>query len=353
MQALLDTLTQYEVYHNTALNWLLCLLITIIVYFTLRLALRFAVRRLTLLSEKTRTFFDNVFVSALKAIKPLFVFIIALWLGLRCIDRSGFEMMVDLTLVLALTLQAAFCISRMVNAYITHYAASQREENPGSVSAMQGLSFIAQLAIWSVAILLIVDNFGYDVNALIAGLGIGGIAIALAVQNILSDLFASLSIILDKPFVVGDFVIVGDLMGVVERIGIKTTRVKSLSGEQLIFSNADLLGSRIRNFKRMEERRVVYTFGVVYQTTPDQLGAIPPLLTTIICGQSHVRFDRAHFKNFGESSYDFEVVYYMGTPDYNQYMDTQQAINLAMCREFEKMGIEFAYPTRTIFMNQS
>jgi small-conductance mechanosensitive channel len=191
-----------------------------------------------------------------------------------------------------------------------------------------------------------------DVTALVAGMGIGGIAVALALQNILGDLFASLSIVLDKPFVIGDFIIVGELMGGVEKIGLKTTRVRSLSGEQLIFSNSDLLNSRIRNYKRMQERRIPFGFGVTYQTTPDQLEAIPALIKSIIECEEGLRFDRAHFKGFGESSYDFEVVYYINTPDYNAYMDAQQTINLALCRGFAERGIEFAYPTRTIHMHR-
>ena len=155
--------------------------------------------------------------------------------------------------------------------------------------------------IWALALLLVVDNLGYHVTALVAGLGVSGIAVALALQNILGDLFASLSIVLDKPFVIGDFIIVGDLLGVVERIGLKTTRVRSLSGEQLIFSNSDLLSSRIRNFKRMDERQVAFGFGVLYQTTPGQLESIPPMVREVIESTEGTRFDRVHFKSFGDS----------------------------------------------------
>jgi small-conductance mechanosensitive channel len=172
------------------------------------------------------------------------------------------------------------------------------------------------------------------------------------VQNILGDLFASLSIVLDKPFVVRDFIIVDEHLGEVEKIGIKTTRLRSLSGDQLIFSNSDLLNSRVRNFKRMYERRVPFTFGVIYQTTPEQLEAIPPMVKRIIEEIDNTRFDRAHFKNFGESSYDFEVVYFVVSPDYNVYMDIQQKINLGLCRGFAAAGIEFAYPTRTLFVTR-
>jgi small-conductance mechanosensitive channel len=207
---------------------------------------------------------------------------------------------------------------------------------------------VVRLAVWSAALLLMLDNLGVDVTALVAGLGVGGIAVALAVQNILGDLFASLSIALDKPFVIGDFVIVGDFMGTIERVGLTTTRIRSLSGEQLVFSNSDLLASRIRNYKRMQERRVAFSVGVTYQTSPDTLEAIPGMIRELIENQQTTRFDRAHFKAFGDSAYLFEIVYYVLDPDYNRFMDTQQAINLGICRRFAEHGIEFAYPTRTV-----
>ena len=206
--------------------------------------------------------------------------------------------------------------------------------------------------VWCIGVLVALDNLGIDVTALITGLGIGGVAIALATQNILGDLFASLSIMLDKPFVVGDFIRSGDHLGTVERIGLKTTRLRSLTGEQLIFSNNDLLQSRLRNYKRMAERRVLFRIGVTYQTPAGQLEAIPMMVRGIIESVGTVRVDRAHFAAFGDSSYDFEFVYYVLSPDYNVYMDVQQAINLTIVRAFERERIEFAYPTRTLFLQR-
>jgi small-conductance mechanosensitive channel len=186
---------------------------------------------------------------------------------------------------------------------------------------------------------------------MIAGLGVGGVAVALAVQSILGDLFASLSIVIDKPFVIGDFVIVDEYMGTIEHVGLKTTRIRSLGGEQIVFSNSDLLKTRIRNYKRMRERRVLFGFGVLYQTPIDVVEKIPDLMRAIVEARKNVRFERAHFKAFGESSLDFEVVYWMLDPDYNLYMDVQQAINLEMLRVFEREGIGFAYPTRTLVID--
>jgi small-conductance mechanosensitive channel len=197
------------------------------------------------------------------------------------------------------------------------------------------------------------DNIpGVQVDTLIASLGIGGIAVALALQNILGDLFASLSITLDKPFVIGDFIIVDELMGEVERIGLKSTRLRSLSGEQLVFANADLLSSRIRNFKHMERRRASFKLGVTYATPPEKLARIPSLVQEIIQAQAQVTLDRVHFKEMGEFALIFEIVYYMEMPDYKLYMDTQETINLAICQRFAEEGIEFAYPTQTVFLKK-
>jgi small-conductance mechanosensitive channel len=203
----------------------------------------------------------------------------------------------------------------------------------------------------AIAAVLILDNIpGVEITALVASLGIGGIAVALAVQNILSDLFASLSIVLDKPFVIGDFIIVDNCLGTVEHIGLKTTRLRSLSGEQLVFSNNDLLKSRVRNYKRMAERRVVFSVGVTYQTPLEKLERIPTLIRDTIEAQPAVRFDRAHFQGYGDFALNFEVVYYVLDPDYNRYMDIQQGINLGIYSSFAEEGIEFAYPTRTLYI---
>jgi small-conductance mechanosensitive channel len=216
---------------------------------------------------------------------------------------------------------------------------------------LNALRFIVRFILWTVIVLMTLDNLGVNVTTMVAGLGIGGIAVALAVQNILGDLFASLSIVIDKPFVIGDFVIVGEYMGAVEYVGLKTTRIRALGGEQIVFSNGDLLKARIRNFRRMRERRVLFSFGVLYQTQAELVEKVPAMVRGIVEAHQKVRFDRAHFKSFGESSLAFEVVYWMLDPDFNLYMDVQQKINLEMLRAFEREGIRFAYPTRTLVVD--
>ncbi len=352
MEQLFDRIQSFESGDHLIIDWFLAIAGALVFFLALRLMFSILKRRVTSLSQKTSTVADDLVAAALDSTKNISLAVAAIWGGSQFVNLGQGAMYVDFALLMVATLQVAIWANRMVTAYIAFYSESKMQDNPGAVSAIQGMSFIARLIIWSIALLLLIDNLGYDVTALVAGLGIGGIAVALALQNILGDLFSSLSIVLDKPFVIGDFIIVGELMGVVEKIGLKTTRVRSLSGEQLIFSNTDLLSSRVRNYKRMQERRVPFNFGVLYQTTPEQLEAISPKIQAIIEGIDHTRFDRAHFKGFGPSSYDFEIVYYVLSADYAAYMDIQQKINLSICRWFEQAGIEFAYPTRTVYLKQ-
>ena len=256
---------------------------------------------------------------------------------------------VQVVTVIALLAQAGLWGS----AAITFAARWQREHDPdfAAPGVTEAGRYIGTLALWSVLLILVLDNLGVQVTALVAGLGIGGIAIALAAQSILGDLFASLAIVLDRPFAVGDFIAVGDMSGSVERIGVKTTHLRSLSGEQLVLGNSDLLNSRIRNYGRMDERRVVVTIGVTYDTALEQVEAIPGVIRDAIEQQELTRFDRAHLRGFGESALEFEVVYHLLTADYGVYMDTQQAISLALLRRFREAGIEFAFPTRAVYVH--
>lgn len=208
---------------------------------------------------------------------------------------------------------------------------------------------VIKAAAWLLAAVFILDNLGFEVSALLAGLGVAGVAVGFAAQAVLGDLFSYFSILLDRPFRIGDFITLGEHMGVIEHIGLKTTRIRSLGGEQIVLSNSDLTGSRVRNYRRMTRRRVSFAFGVVYQTPADKLEEIPSLVRAAVEAVDKATFDRAHFLAFGESSLDFEVVFYVESPDYNVYMDVRQAINLALVRAFEARGVAFAYPTRTLY----
>lgn len=309
------------------------------------------VRRFSSFAERTKTSIDDYLSEILKQTKWFFDVAIGLYVATRFVDVSEqASRIVGRVAFLLLLLQVVLWLNRAISVYIAQYRERRLEEDAGAVTTVQAMGFLGRIVLYTVVLLLALDNFGIEVTALIASLGIGGIAVALALQNVLGDLFASLSIVLDKPFVVGDFLIVGDFLGTVENVGLKTTRVRSLSGEQVVFSNSDLLSSRIRNFKRMYERRVVFEIGVTYQTAREKLESIPGMIRTIVEAQDRVRFDRSHFKAFGDFALTFETVYYVLLPDYNTYMDIQQAINLAIYERFEKEGIEFAYPTQTVHM---
>jgi small-conductance mechanosensitive channel len=345
---------QYEVLGNSLLIWALGAAVFFIVWTALVLARRLLCNRLHKLADGRKLVALDIADQVFYATKQWFLFLIAAFIGSRF---WALPATVDTVLVkgaiIVFVLQAGMWI---INASLTVIEAKREEElkeNRAAVAAMDVLSFVARVVIWSIVVLLILDNLGINITALVAGLGVGGIAVALAAQNILGDLFASLSIVLDKPFVVGDFLIIGEHLGSVEKVGIKTTRLRSLSGEQLVFSNNDLLGSRIRNYGRMFERRVVFSLGVTYQTSADQLKRIPSIIREAVEAQEEVRFDRAHFQKYGDFALVFEVVYYVLSPEYNKYMDIQQAINLQIFEQFEREGIEFAYPTQTLYLNRS
>lgn len=229
-------------------------------------------------------------------------------------------------------------------------SAADRGEDSGVSGAAPALRFVGLLVLTSLVVLLALDNLGFNVTALITGLGIGGIAIALAVQNILGDLFASLSILFDKPFRVGDSIQIGELIGKVEAVGLKSTRLRALSGEQVIVSNTDLLSSRIQNYKRMEERRIVFQIGVLYETPFEKLKSIPRVVEEIFNSVEFAHLDRCHFLSFGDSALVFEIVYFVESPDFKDYMDVQQRVNFSIVERFASEGIEFAYPTRTLYV---
>lgn len=293
--------------------------------------------------------YDFMLAMASRTLFPLLL-MVSLYVGMSFLTIPvGVVSWISSGAVAAVILQAAIWTNALVTFWLKRYQKQYRHIDPARMTTVRAVSLAARLVVILVAVILVLDNLpGVEITALVASLGIGGIAIALAVQSILSDLFASLSIILDKPFVLGDFIIVDTYMGTVEYIGLKTTRVRSLSGEQLVFANGDLLKSRIRNYKRMAERRVVFTLGVTYQTAYRHLKSIPGWIETIIGELDLTRFDRAHFQGFGDYALKFEIVYYVLDPDYNRYMDIQQAINLAIHQKFEAEKIDFAYPTQTV-----
>jgi len=333
-------------------DWLIAIGVGLALMVGLRLVIGWVASRASKWASKTETDADDLVVHVIKSTRTFFYLGAGIYASSRMLAvPEDWERLIRTGAVLVLLLQAAFWGTGAITFFVASHRRRREEEDPAAVTTIGAMGVIARIILWSVIVLLGLANLGIDITALVAGLGVGGVAVALAVQNVLGDLLASLSIVLDKPFVVGDFIIVGDLMGTVEHVGLKTTRLKSLSGEQLVFGNGDLLGARIRNYKRMEERRISFEFGVLYETPSTKLEQVPEMVREIVEGQEGTRFDRAHFKSFGASSIDYEVVYYMLDPDYTRYMDAQQAMNLALVRKFEEQGIGFAYPTQTLYVS--
>lgn len=336
---------------NTVRNWLVATVVILFVFVAL-LALRAGLRRyLGSFVRRTHVRWDDGLGQVLERTHWLLLLAVGVLVGTQFLNLSEkVREVIRHGVTVVLVIQGGIWVVGLIGFFAQDYRDRRVEKDPASATTVNAIAFLARLATWATVILLILANLGIEITPLLAGLGVGGIAVALAVQTILKDLLASFSILLDKPFVIGDFLILGDLLGSVEHIGIKTTRLRSLSGEQLVFANADLLDSRIRNYGRMRERRVAFAIGVTYQTPRAKLERIPALIRGAIESQPNTRFDRSHFKEYGSFALNYETVYYVGVPDYNVYMDIQQAINLKIHEAFEQEAIEFAYPTQTLFV---
>jgi small-conductance mechanosensitive channel len=349
----MEELLSKTYFNNTVQDYLIATGIIIGGIVILRIFKRVIIKRMYAWSKRTETQFDDVITEALERFGlPLMNFVILYW-GLNYLTLS---VKASRIIEIAVGVVITFFILRLISTFIKiilHSHVRKQEGGEEKIKQLGGVMIIFNIVIWLVGGLALFQNLGYDVTTIIAGLGIGGIAIALAAQNILGDLFNYFVIFFDRPFEIGDFIVVDDKKGTVEHIGIKTTRLKSLSGEQLILSNSDLTKSRLHNFKRMERRRIQFNFGVVYDVTPDQLREISALIKDVIEEQKHTTFDRAHFKSYGSFSLDFEAVYFVENPDYNFYMDIQQTINIRIYEEFRKRGIDFAYPTQTVISKET
>ena len=314
---------------------------------------RYVLNRLKKWADSTETSIDDLLVSAIeKSLVPV-IYIGVFYTALHTLVLSpDFKHGLRIAAIVLITLLVVRATIAAVNLGLGTYLKNSIHSD-GSEKQLKGIRGLVNFAIWVIALVFLLDNLGIKISAVVAGLGIGGIAVALAAQAVLGDLFSYFVIFFDKPFEIGDFIVVGDKMGAVEYIGIKTTRIRALGGELLIFSNKDLTNSCVHNFKKMEKRRVVFRLGVIYQTPSEKLKAIPRMVKDIIVAQEDVTFDRGHFASYGDFSLNFEFVYYVTGADYAKYMDIQQAINLAIYEAFEKEKIEFAYPSQTLFVNKA
>ena len=346
-------LLEREYFGNSVRAWLTALAVASAVLGTLLILRHLLVGRLTRLAERTHTRVDDYVVGLLRRTRYFFIVTIAIAAALPfLLLPEELRGLLYRLARLAVIVQGGMWANELVTQYLHRLVREKASTDLASVTTINALAMVTRLVLWVVVFLVALANFGIDITALITGLGIAGIAVALAVQNVLGDLLASLSIVLDKPFVVGDFITIDTFSGTVEEIGLKTTRLRSVSGEQLIISNADLLKARVRNFKRMTERRVVLQFGVEYGTPKATLARIPDDVRAIVTGTALTRFDRAHFFRFGPSSLDFEVVYFVLSPEYAAFMDAQQQINLAIYEHVQALGAAFAFPTQTLVVRQ-
>ena len=334
---------------NPVGRWVLAFGVFASIVVILRFLASTVIRYLGGMTRRTRTEFDDLLIELLRKTRGLFIVLLAIGASslVLTLGSSG-EYWLFRGLWIGLLFQGGLWATGVVNYSLSRYRRKQEEEDPGMATALGALGFLAKAGVWALFILLLLQNLGVAITPLLAGVSVGGIAVALAVQNVLGDLLSSLSIILDKPFVIGDYIVVGEFSGTVEHVGLKSTHIRSVSGEQLVFSNSDLLNSRIRNYKRMAERRAVFTLGVKYSTPPRKLEGIPEMIRGIVEGRDQTRFGRCHFKSFGEYSLNLETVFFMTVPDYGVYIDALQAINLEILRRFDEEGIKFAFPTQTV-----
>jgi small-conductance mechanosensitive channel len=334
---------QFAFFNNSLEDWVVALAVGVAATVAMLFVRAFVLRRVEAVSRRTRTRIDDFVLTMLSRTYLLFIVVFGLYFGSTFLDLSvRQDRFVTRVAIASLLLQAAVWGDTGLRAWRDQFSVGPVDGERRQSSSV--LCFISRLLLWVVVTLMILDNFGINITTLVASLGIGGVAVALATQNILGDLFASLSIMLDKPFEVGDFIIVGDVLGSVEHIGLKTTRVRGLGGEQVVFSNGELLKSRIHNHKRMQTRRVAFVLRVAYGMQEELLARIPDLIRDIISAKPNIDFERAHFFSWGQWSLDFEVVYHYRSPDYIRHMDAQQAIFLDIYRRFQQEGIEFAQP---------
>lgn len=337
---------------NTVLAYGIAIGCIILAWIILKLIKNRLIILLKKLTAKTDTSFDDLLVKAFEKFLIPFAYLL---INYAIIKQLVLSERVESILEVAIVVISCYYIIRLVNFFIHGGVVvymEQKNEPAERIKQLSGILMVIKALVWIIGIVMLIDNLGYDVTTVIAGLGVGGIAIALAAQNILGDLFSYLVIFFDKPFEVGDFIVVSDNSGTVEKIGIKTSHVRSINGEQLVMPNSEMVKQVIHNFKRLERRRIVFSIGVVYNTDAKKLKAIPAIVKDIIDKVEMSTFDRAHLSSFGDFSINYEIVYFVESPEYPVYMDTQHAINIALFEKFTMEEIEFAFPTQTLYLSK-
>jgi small-conductance mechanosensitive channel len=310
--------------------------------------------RIKIIAKKTSNNFDDALIGLVEGIRGWFYTIVALFVALQVFNLNEVPDKIFTGIFLfAVVWQSIEIATTLIKHFTTNFLEKDEDGDgqidPNSAMASDLVTLISRILLWSLGILFVLSNLGIEVTSLIAGLGIGGLAIAFALQGVLGDLFASFSLYFDKPFRIGDFIVIGSDAGNVEKIGIKTTRIRTLQGEELVISNTELTTARVQNFKKMAERRIVTEFGITYETKQELVREVPGIVSRIFADLEGGRLDRVHFTTFADSALVFEVVYYVQSSDYTQYLNIQQNFNFDLMKRFSEVGIEFAYPTQTLY----
>lgn len=322
------------------------LVITLTCYWLLRTLLVLVSRRLDKLAANSRVRLYRLIAEMFRNTSRILLFTFSLMFAMRMVEPvTGWDRLMSHGWFIALAFQIALWLDIAARLWMESLTRDGKTRNPVTTTV---IGIMVRILVWTMTLLSILANLGVDITAMVASLGVGGIAIALALQTLLSDVFASLAIGVDKPFEIGDFVVFGEVAGTIEHIGLKTTRIRSLSGEQVVCANADLLSQIVHNYKRMNTRRIVFKFGITYSTPTEKVREVGAMVRRIIEEVDNARFDRAHFFGFDDSQLTFEVVYIVQTSDYNKYMDIQQEINLGLLQGVRDLGVQFAFPTRSI-----
>jgi len=335
----------YQIYGNSGGDYLMALAVFIGSLIILKIVQKIIIARLRKLSKMTKTEVDDVIVEILASIKPPFYLIVAIYLGVRMIELSQAAWNVLHLAFLSVIVYEGIQAGQKIAQFITYRALRKNGDEKQAKMTSKTLNIFVQIILWSFGSILILSNAGVNVSSLLAGLGIGGIAIALALQNILGDVFSSFSILIDKPFQVGDFIKIGTDLGTVEKIGIKTTRLRTLDGQILVVSNRELTTTRVENFQQIQKRRSLFTLGLVYETSREDLEKAKTLIKEIIEREKQTEFDRCHFKSYGDFSLNFEVSFYVKVDSYAEFLDVVEKINLNIFSAFKEHGLNFAYPT--------
>ena len=349
MKEILDFIQNSGFWNSTGGRYIFAFLVFLFIVGVTKVFEILVVKKLRKLTKKTKTNWDDLLIKNIQSVNWLFYIFLAGWLACAFVQiHSKVEKIFFILFLLTL----GYYLAKLFLSIWRYFLSALQEKGKIDLTMKNLLFQIGKWILIVIVLLLVLQNLGVQVSTLLAGLGIGGLAVAIALQNILSDLFSYFAIHFDKPFEIGDFIVFGSERGTVEKIGLKSTRIRAITGEELVVSNRELTEKKIHNFKRMTERRITFTFGVIYETPTQKLKKIPEIIKEIFEKIEMTRLERVHLKSFGDFSLDFEVVYYVLSPDYLTYLDIQQKVNLALKERFEKEKIEFAYPAQTIFLKK-